>query len=178
MKTFTPPRTADGKPDFTGFWNRIVVRNMENIEEHPETMDTSGGRTSIIDPADGKPGTYLFFYPAVEDGDYSRHRPGLQHLAFMVKTRQEVDRLHAWAAGRGATVLHAPREFPQYGPAYYATFPAPATLAELKDVLEKRYAIDLPLTPFAPGDYVLRVEASSTPGRPALSRDVAFTVRR
>ncbi|MGV9774137.1 VOC family protein [Streptosporangium sp. NPDC003464] len=73
-------------------------------------------------PADGKPGTYLFFYPAVEDGDYSRHRPGLQHLAFMVKTRQEVDRLHAWAAGRGATVLHAPREFPQYGPAYYATF--------------------------------------------------------
>ena len=28
---------------------------------------------------------------------------------------------------------------------YYATFPAPATLAELKEVLEKRYAIDLPL---------------------------------
>jgi hypothetical protein len=28
---------------------------------------------------------------------------------------------------------------------YYASFPAPATLAELKDVLEKRYAIDLPL---------------------------------
>ena len=28
---------------------------------------------------------------------------------------------------------------------YYATFPAPGTLAELKDVLEKRYAIDLPL---------------------------------
>jgi hypothetical protein len=28
---------------------------------------------------------------------------------------------------------------------YYATFPAPGTLAELKDVLEKRYAFDLPL---------------------------------
>jgi hypothetical protein len=27
---------------------------------------------------------------------------------------------------------------------YYASFPAPPTLAELKDVLEKRYAIDLP----------------------------------
>jgi hypothetical protein len=54
MKTFNPPRTADGKPDLSGFWNRIVVRNMENLEEHPETMDTSGGRSAIIDPPDGK----------------------------------------------------------------------------------------------------------------------------
>lgn len=73
-------------------------------------------------PAGGKPGTYLFFYPALEDGGYSRHRPGLQHLAFMVKTREEVDRLHDWAAARGANVLHEPQEFPQYGPAYYAVF--------------------------------------------------------
>src|SRR2546428_263686 len=28
-------------------------------------------------PAGGKPGTYLFFYPALAVGDYSRHRPGL-----------------------------------------------------------------------------------------------------
>ena len=54
MKTFNPPRAADGKPDFSGFWNRIVVRNMENIEEHPQTIDTSGGKSSIVDPADGK----------------------------------------------------------------------------------------------------------------------------
>jgi catechol 2,3-dioxygenase-like lactoylglutathione lyase family enzyme len=32
-------------------------------------------------PAEGKPGTYLFFYPAVEAGAYSRHRAGLQHLS-------------------------------------------------------------------------------------------------
>ncbi|SNS24911.1 Glyoxalase/Bleomycin resistance protein/Dioxygenase superfamily protein [Actinomadura mexicana] len=73
-------------------------------------------------PAGGKPGTYLFFYPALEDGDYSRHRPGLQHLAFMVKTREEVDRLHEWAVKRGANVLYEPQEFPQYGPTYYAVF--------------------------------------------------------
>ena len=53
-KAFNPPRTPDGKPDFRGFWSRIVVRNMENIEEHPETMDGSGGKSSIIDPVDGK----------------------------------------------------------------------------------------------------------------------------
>jgi hypothetical protein len=54
MKTFAPPRTPDGKPDFSGFWSRIVVRNMENIEEHPQTIDTSGGKSAIIDPPDGK----------------------------------------------------------------------------------------------------------------------------
>lgn len=73
-------------------------------------------------PANGKPGTYLFFYPALEDADYSCHGPGLQHLAFMVRTRQEVDQLHDWAVERGAQVLHEPQEFRQYGPTYYAAF--------------------------------------------------------
>jgi hypothetical protein len=53
-KTFVPPRTADGRPDLQGHWTRIVARNMENIEEHPEGMDGSGGRSLIVDPADGR----------------------------------------------------------------------------------------------------------------------------
>jgi len=53
-KTFDPPRTTDGTPDLSGFWTRIVVRNMENIEEHPQTMDTTGGKSAIIDPPDGR----------------------------------------------------------------------------------------------------------------------------
>ncbi len=53
-KTFNPPRTPDGKPDFQGYWVRIGIRNSENIEEHPATMDGSGGRSSIVDPADGR----------------------------------------------------------------------------------------------------------------------------
>jgi catechol 2,3-dioxygenase-like lactoylglutathione lyase family enzyme len=52
-KTFEPPRTPDGRPDFQGVWTRIGIRNSENIEEHPETMDGSGGRSAIVDPADG-----------------------------------------------------------------------------------------------------------------------------
>src|SRR5207302_3148538 len=73
-------------------------------------------------PAGGKPGTFLFFYPALEQGDYSRHRPGLQHLAFIVKSRQSVHEVHDWARRRRSEVLHAPQEFPQYHPGYYATF--------------------------------------------------------
>jgi catechol 2,3-dioxygenase-like lactoylglutathione lyase family enzyme len=73
-------------------------------------------------PAGGKRGTYLFVYPATEAADYSRHRPGLQHLAFMVPTRSAVDAAHALALELGSPVVHAPQHFPQYPPPYYATF--------------------------------------------------------
>ncbi len=36
-------------------------------------------------PAENKPGTYLFFYPATQPGEYSAERTGLQHLAFIVR---------------------------------------------------------------------------------------------
>ena len=54
VKTFNPPRTADGRPNLQGFWTRIVARNMENIEEHPQGMDGSGGKSLVVDPADGR----------------------------------------------------------------------------------------------------------------------------
>ena len=74
-------------------------------------------------PADGKRGTFLFFYPTDSPQPYSRRATtGLQHLAFMVRTRAAVDEVHAWAQASGSDVLHAPREFPEYPPPYYASF--------------------------------------------------------
>ena len=73
-------------------------------------------------PAGGKPGTYVFFYPALAEGAYCRHRCGLQHLAFMVKTRAAVHAVHTKVAALGSPVLHAPQEFPQYHAGYYAMF--------------------------------------------------------
>lgn len=73
-------------------------------------------------PARGKRGTFVFFYPALEDAPYSRHRPGLQHLAFMVPTRAAVREVHTCVTALGSDVLHEPQEFPQYPPPYYATF--------------------------------------------------------
>ncbi len=52
-KTFTPPRTADGRPDLQGFW-RGQPAATENVEEHPKTDDDDGGRTLVVDPADGR----------------------------------------------------------------------------------------------------------------------------
>lgn len=73
-------------------------------------------------PADGKRGTLVFFYPAQDDGSYSRHRTGLQHLAFMVPARSSVRAVHEWAQASGSEILFEPQEFPQYPSPYYATF--------------------------------------------------------
>ncbi len=73
-------------------------------------------------PADGKRGTYLFFYPANTPDAYSRESAGLQHLAFAVPTRAAVRQVHDRVLQLGNEVLHPPREFPQYPPPYFATF--------------------------------------------------------
>jgi catechol 2,3-dioxygenase-like lactoylglutathione lyase family enzyme len=73
-------------------------------------------------PAGGKPGTYVFFYPAADATPYSCDKTGLQHLAFMVKTRGDVDRVHRHVLSVGGKVIHPPRVFPEYPPPYYATF--------------------------------------------------------
>ena len=66
-------------------------------------------------------GVQLFLYPATEDGEHSRLRTGLSHIAFMVATRAEVAGIHDWVVARGDEVLHAPRAFPEYGETCYAT---------------------------------------------------------
>lgn len=72
-------------------------------------------------PVGGKPGTYLFFYPAT-DGRYDGDATGLQHLAFIVRTRADVDTAAQTAGAVGSDVVHEPQAWPQYPPPYYATF--------------------------------------------------------
>ena len=70
---------------------------------------------------DGALGPQIFFYQALEEGDYSRHRTGLQHIGFLVASRAIVREVHAWALARGDEILDAPRDFPEYGQ-HYATY--------------------------------------------------------
>jgi len=65
-------------------------------------------------PAGGKRGAYLFLYEATVEGAYSREHTGLQHLAFTVPTRGAVLEVHRHVTREGGTVLHPPREWPQY----------------------------------------------------------------
>jgi len=67
-------------------------------------------------------GAQLFLYPVADAEAYSRDRAGLQHIAFLVSTRAEVDVVHEWVRNRNDEVLHRPRVFPQFGEHYYATY--------------------------------------------------------
>src|SRR3954465_11408375 len=44
------------------------------------------------------------------------------HIAFRAPDRAAVDAVHAAAVEAGFEVLHAPREWPEYHPGYYAVF--------------------------------------------------------
>jgi glyoxylase I family protein len=50
---------------------------------------------------------------------YDRYAPGLQHLAFHVDSRADVDQLYAQLVALGITILDPPAEYP-YTPGYYA----------------------------------------------------------
>lgn len=73
-------------------------------------------------PIDGKPGTFLFFYRSLEPAEFSRHHTGLQHLAFIVKTRAAVHAAHDLAIDLDSEILHAPKEWPEYHDGYFAAF--------------------------------------------------------
>ena len=53
---------------------------------------------------------------------FELYAPGLHHLALAVDAQEDVDAAYAAAVEAGAEVLHAPRLWPRYHPAYYAAF--------------------------------------------------------
>jgi catechol 2,3-dioxygenase-like lactoylglutathione lyase family enzyme len=53
---------------------------------------------------------------------HDRYTAGLHHLAFHAADRADVDRAYALMKEKGAVVLDAPADYPQYGAGYYAVF--------------------------------------------------------
>ena len=62
-----------------------VLMPLLGFEAHIVAQDQFAYR-----PINDAPGASLFFYPALEQSPYSRHQPGLQHLAFMLDSRAAV----------------------------------------------------------------------------------------
>jgi glyoxylase I family protein len=59
---------------------------------------------------------------ALEEQEFLLYAPGLHHLAFAVESQEDVAAAHAAAQAAGSEILHPPRLWPEYHPAYYATF--------------------------------------------------------
>ena len=55
---------------------------------------------------------------------HDRYSAGLHNLAFHAADRADVDRAHLVMKEKGATILDAPADYPQYGAGYYAVFVA------------------------------------------------------
>ena len=73
---------------------------------------------------DGKVIGGIALRAARSDRRHDRYAAGLHHLAFHAADRADVDRAHALMKEKGATILDAPAEYPQYGAGYYAVFVA------------------------------------------------------
>ncbi|TNU76701.1 VOC family protein [Miniimonas arenae] len=62
-------------------------------------------------------GPYLWLSAAPEGG--VRHEA---HIALSAPSREAVESVHEAATAAGLEILHAPREWPEYHPGYYAVF--------------------------------------------------------
>jgi catechol 2,3-dioxygenase-like lactoylglutathione lyase family enzyme len=81
-----------------------------------------GGVTAF---SDGAVNIWLIPTEGRFDGrGFHRKATGLNHLAFRVERREDVDRFRdEFMAPRGMAALYGtPREFPEYAPGYYAVF--------------------------------------------------------
>ena len=85
----------------------LGLREATRIDVPPSAVVSLSG-------PDGNP--QLWLSPAT--GDEAREL----HLALAAPDRAAVDAVHEAAVASGYEVLHAPREWPEYHPGYYATF--------------------------------------------------------
>jgi catechol 2,3-dioxygenase-like lactoylglutathione lyase family enzyme len=79
----------------------------------------------VLGASDGHTAIWLIATPAAHRTPaFHRKRAGLNHLAFRVAAREEVDRFAAeFLAPRAIPILYGgPREYPEYAAGYYAVF--------------------------------------------------------
>jgi catechol 2,3-dioxygenase-like lactoylglutathione lyase family enzyme len=83
---------------------------LKEVADSPDTYYCVGGRTGvgIRRPA-----------PEHEGTRFEQFRVGLHHLCWRVREREEVDQVHAFLTGIGATIVHAPQQ-DAYAPGYYS----------------------------------------------------------
>ena len=93
----------------------FYVRTFAGIGMH-EVMRFPAGDTIVVGLADASGVPDFWLGPA--GGAETREL----HVGFRAADRAAVDAVHDAAVAAGTEVLHAPREWPEYHPGYYAVF--------------------------------------------------------
>lgn len=78
--------------------------------DHPEVFYCIGGRTGVVIRAAA---------PEHRDAPFDQWRIGLHHFCFRLRSREDVDTLHAAMADFGARIVRAPEDG-AWAPGYYS----------------------------------------------------------
>jgi catechol 2,3-dioxygenase-like lactoylglutathione lyase family enzyme len=93
----------------------FYLRTFAPIGMHEAMRFEDGDRLFVgLSGPDGQP----TFWLGPPTGNETREL----HVAFRAPDRAAVDAVHEAAVSAGTEVLHAPREWPEYHPGYYAVF--------------------------------------------------------
>jgi catechol 2,3-dioxygenase-like lactoylglutathione lyase family enzyme len=95
----------------TAFYDQVMPElGLQAVHRGDGFVYYVGGRTALaIRRAD----------PAFADDLHAEAGPGLEHLCFRARTREDVDELYPFLQGIGANIVRAPEEGP-WAPGYYS----------------------------------------------------------
>jgi catechol 2,3-dioxygenase-like lactoylglutathione lyase family enzyme len=95
------------------FWERLChFLEMKPLIKGEGIVYCIGSRTGIL--VRGAP-------PEKRDRPFDQDRPGLHHLCFRARSREDVDAIHRFVAEElGAKIVHPPEEDARFAPGYYS----------------------------------------------------------
>lgn len=95
----------------TPFYEKLLHSlEMVTLIKSPQYFYCIGGRTGVaIAPA----------APEFKDQTFSQQRPGLHHLCFRARSREDVDSIYQTALSLSAKIIRAPKE-DHWAPGYYS----------------------------------------------------------
>jgi catechol 2,3-dioxygenase-like lactoylglutathione lyase family enzyme len=103
-------QVADVEASLAFYLNVFGPLGMREVMRFPH----NGSLVVGLSGSDGVPDFWLSPTGSVETRE--------THIAFRAADRPAVDAVHGAASAAGVEVLHAPREWPEYHPGYYAVF--------------------------------------------------------
>ena len=95
------------------FWERLChFLEMQTLLRNEESVYCIGSRTGIL--VRGAP-------PAKRADRFDQDRPGLHHLCFRARSREDVDEIARFVSAElGARVIHPPEDGSRFAPGYYS----------------------------------------------------------